>query len=171
MLFCDGEKAGAAASAIVKKWIRRIFYAAAGLVIVAAIALYVLYRLSSATPHWYQPLKLSDDQIRQAARLAVEKGVTLREQAQDARIAEARSREAAAEPAHGRTIEVSFTNDELNAFFQEWTKPQGRDKQIAQYVNNPQIILLDNELILAGTVKGIKKFEGRVASVHFTPKL
>lgn len=174
------------------KWMRRILYLTVALLIAAGIGLYVLYHLSSATPDWYQPRMLSEEQIREAGRLAVNKALTLREQASELHLAERRARletEQAAtrntrnttREAFGGTtrpaapaalpIEVSFTSDELNALFHQWTKPQGRDQQIAQYIGDPQIILLDNELILAGKVKGIEKLDGRVVSVHFAPKL
>jgi hypothetical protein len=67
--------------------------------------------------------------------------------------------------AAGNTL--SFTADELNAFFQKWSPPAKWDPQVRRYISDPVLILHDERLILAGTVTNL----GAVVSLHFEPML
>jgi len=66
-----------------------------------------------------------------------------------------------------KNIEVSFTQDELNGFFQKWDSTFGWSAAYGAYLSEPQIALRDGRLICAATVKDL----GSVLSVEFLPRL
>lgn len=154
-----------------KKLIRGILYTVAVVLIGAIIATYVSYRLSLAKPVWYRPLTMNPEQMHQAAVSAQDKFLTVVNQAASAHQAEVLAQRAATLPATRPTLQVTFSSDELNAFFQNWAQLNGLHERINRYLADPQIILQDGQLILAGTVKGIEQLDGRVVSVHFRPVL
>lgn len=64
-------------------------------------------------------------------------------------------------------LTLSFTEEELNAFFAKWEKLYDWDKKYSAYVSDPAIILHDGRIILAGRSKDL----GTVLSAHFDPQL
>jgi hypothetical protein len=66
-----------------------------------------------------------------------------------------------------RSIDISFSEDELNGFFHKWDSTFGWSNAYSAYLSQPQIALRDGRLILAGTVIDL----GSVLSVELVPKL
>jgi hypothetical protein len=65
-------------------------------------------------------------------------------------------------------ITVRLTQEELNAFYTTNAKFRGWDDDISPYVQDPQIVLQDGRLIIAGKVA---ELGGIVASMHFAPSV
>jgi uncharacterized protein YpmS len=64
-------------------------------------------------------------------------------------------------------FQIQFTDEELNAFFDKWADVNGRREVIERYVDDPRLVVRDNQLILAGTVKEL----GTVISMQFEPRI
>jgi hypothetical protein len=58
-----------------------------------------------------------------------------------------------AEPATDAAFPLSFTDAQLNAFFDRWSNFQDRRATIDKYVKDPRIIVQDGHLIIAGQVR------------------
>jgi hypothetical protein len=157
-----------------RKWIKTGLLLIALLLVGAIIFSFVSYELARGTPDWYRPHALSLEERAQAARRADDKFLSLLGRAADAQAAGRRTQNSSASPAASsgsEPITVSFTDDELNAFFYKWIQLNHWDQKMGQYLSNPQIILHDGQLILAGQVNMSGLLEGTVLSVHFVPTL
>ncbi len=155
------------------KWIKRSLLALAAVLTLTAAMGYWAFK---GTPDYYVRSSLSAQEQSDAAQRALNKIIDTREWANDVWISEERSIQGniitganvATRPATttiaGRPFTVSFTEGELNALFQQWSRNHWEEK-IGQYVNDPALILRDGRLILAGTVTDM----GAVASFHFYP--
>ncbi len=141
-------------------------------------ASYVLLR---RTPDWYQPDTSTPDQrskaakafedilasihnwgghhaIQARARLPVQ-GSHLDPTTQQARAVLGQKPDEA--------VQISFTDDELNAFFNKWADGLNRREWINQYVQDPRLVLRENQLIIVGKIKQWDL----VVSLIFEPKL
>lgn len=124
------------------------------------------------TPDWYQPRVLSADERAAAAQRAEDVWIEAQ-----SRLAEAHARQVAATTqklADGEPtapVRISFSADELNAFFEKWSKLNNWERKFEQYMADPQIVLHDGRLILAGKLKQVEILDGLVASVHFRPRI
>jgi hypothetical protein len=135
------------------------------------------------TPAWYRPQILTVQQ-RQAAAARVEdklihiynwvaatrarrvRAVAATKNAPpSATAASAAADFLAHEPA--QPFQISFTETELNAFFDKWADVGDRRAVLAQYVQSPRLVLRDKQIILAGTLKDT----GLVVSMEFEPTI
>jgi len=151
-----------------RKIFRRILLAAAVLLTVKLAAVSVGMLLFRGTPEWYHPRHM-DAQVREkAAQSATNKLATIHNEAarlrRDERMAE-RSNHPSTMPSE--PIVVSFTEDELNAFFDKWAGFNEWKSKYERYVTDPVILLDEGRLILAARVKDLNT----VASLHFAPRI
>jgi hypothetical protein len=131
--------------------------------------------LLKGTPEWYGDLPSAADRKRLAhdaeSKLikAQNWAATLRaDEQRAARRAEASAGSTTAPaPRAGQTHLVEVTQEELNALFDTWSDLYAWRATYSAYIEDPQIILRDKELILAGRVKEI----GSIASFRFHPHL
>jgi uncharacterized protein YpmS len=82
----------------------------------------------------------------------------------------ARRNEMAADPnAAGSpvSIDVSFSDDELNAFFEKWANYANWKSNYDRYVEDPLVIIEADRLVLAGQVKDLDA----VVSLEFDPQI
>lgn len=129
------------------------------------------YTLLRGTPDFYRRHMLTADQIARIAETAEEKIAQARNwlartHAQEtARVAGRTPATAAASAPNA--ITMTFSEDELNAFFDKWSETAGWRDAYLKYLSNPVLVLKDGQLILAGTVKNFDS----VVSLHFRPTL
>jgi uncharacterized protein YpmS len=118
--------------------------------------------LTRATPSWYQPLALSSEQREEAARRATNKLALLQNSAVQVR--ENQRNNPATQP---NAITLSFTDDEMNAFFGKWSTLQNVKSSYEDILSDPMIALQDGEAILSGRMK---KFN-TVVSLHLSASI
>ena len=153
-----------------KKLLKRLLIALLLIVGIGAALAYVGYRRFRSAPDWYQRPALTPAEAEAAAK-SVEDKVSRDVQNQVARLRAAAARDRASDqppatrPAAEREITASFTEDELNAFWQKWSDDAGWSAEADKFVSNPVVRLADGRLILAGTVKEL----GTVVSLQFAP--
>jgi uncharacterized protein YpmS len=137
----------------------KIFAAIFALLLAGAL---IALSLARATPGWYQPLAMSAEQREAAAQRAMNKLATLQNAA--VQVSESQTDGATTQPG---PITISFTDDEINAFFGKWTVWKNVQASYEQFLSDPAIALVDNRLILAGRLKQV---DG-VASLQFEPRI
>ena len=73
----------------------------------------------------------------------------------------------ASAPSSRLPITVSFTDDELNAFFDKWITWNNWKAAYERHMIDPILILDDGRLILAGRIRELES----VVSLHFEPRI
>lgn len=146
------------------------------LLIAAIVFSFTSYELARGTPDWYRPHSLNPEQRARAAQRADDKLLTLIGRATDAQAAEVRRQHHTSDLSphpigSEEPVTVSFSADELNAFFYKWIQLNHWDRKIEAYLGNPQIVLHNGHIIIAGTIPWQGMFRGTVLSVHFLPKI
>ena len=155
-----------------RKWIKRTLLSIA---FVLALTAGVSYWAFKGTPEYYQRRAMSEQERADAAERARRKIFRTQEWVAQLRADAQRAVHAAstgAPPPSATTrssqpFSVSFTEEELNAGFETWSKAFGWDVRYARYISDPRIVLRKDRLILAGTVPDV----GTVASFHFEPTI
>jgi uncharacterized protein YpmS len=155
-----------------------------GLLIVAGGAIWgTSYAMLRRTPEWYQPDTSTPEQRSKAARafqdvltsihnwggrhhaIAVNAKLSANPSTGDS--ATSRQAQALLAEKPNEAFEISFTDTELNAFFDTWENTHDRRAWFEQYVINPRLVLRENQLILVGKVKE----SSLIVSLVFEPKL
>lgn len=161
-----------------KKWLRGALYLVAFGLIAAIVVAFISYRMTQGAPDWYHPSAISDADRAAAARRADDKFLTAISQAADAQAAEVRAKTRPSAPPQPRQINVSFTAEELNAFFYKWATLNHWDEKVGSYFSDAQIVIHEGSIIVAGTINakaaathGLGALGGVVVSFHFRPKL
>jgi hypothetical protein len=132
----------------------------------------VVFVRSRQQPDWYAHLRAFDPAAAaEAARHADQKMQSTWAWVSARQAAEARARQGDARPplspVPAPVFSVTFSEGELNAFFEKWKGTLGWEQNYGAYISNPVIAISDGRIILAGTVKEID----RVVSFHFRPTL
>ncbi len=153
-----------------RKWIKRILLLFAFLLVCALAALYGGFRMLRSTPEWYRRYTATFAEREAAAQRAFNKFAGVQNAAADVRRKEIIARNAHnAAPVVPGEITVSFTDDELNAFFQKWSSYEDWKSNYEPYLEDPTVILHEGRIIFAAKAK-ILPLEP-LASVHIEPKL
>ncbi|MDB5172077.1 MAG: hypothetical protein JWM97_2264 [Phycisphaerales bacterium] len=141
-----------------KKFLRRLLILAVVLVVVAVVLpLFVRSRMRSV-PTWY-PRSTADPVARAAAANQMDQKLIAmyRDARESARESEIRSLHAAsgAPPATAPSgpVKIELTEEEINAFLAKWEQKFGWKERVSSFLTDPVVVLEDNEIILAGTVK------------------
>jgi hypothetical protein len=153
------------------KWLKRIFLIAAivlTLVIIAASTGVYLYR---GRPSWYRTHVLSARQRSETVNRVDQKFADVFSWAAAVEAQQVRhriGRAAANEPEIG-TKTVVITEDEFNAFVENWQSPNKPEfqKWFSTYFTDGRIILEDNAILLGGQSKDL----GTLISVEFDPSI
>jgi hypothetical protein len=151
------------------KWKKRLLLAALFLAVFLVTLGIAVWWLAHGSPQWYVRHKLAPQEIEAAASRAERNLQATLSWAQD-RQAEAMVgglRPVNISPQIPESLEISFTQDELNGFFQKWDATFGWSERLRGYVSDPEIVLTPERLILAATVDDL----GAVVSVEFEPRL
>lgn len=153
------------------RWIKRILLGIAIILVLAILAVWWVDNRSDSIPGWYQPRALSDADRAAAAERALNLWADTQARIAEAYRQELRNTATQAARPDDNHIQISFTADELNAFFNKWSVLNGWDSKLESYLGDPQIVLHEGRLILAGRIRNIDLVEGKVASVHFEPRI
>jgi hypothetical protein len=154
---------------IVKALIAVIVVLLLGGVIVVVGAWFML----RGVPEWYKPNTGTPEQMQIAARNAEDMFTRLTNWAASAHARRVRAAlttsQASIALAHepSEPFQIQFTDQELNAFFDKWADVNGRREYLEQYIAEPRLVLRNNQLILAGTVKEMNL----VVSMEFAPRI
>jgi uncharacterized protein YpmS len=152
-----------------RKILRRIVLTVLLVLAVKLAVVSVGVMLFRGTPEWYHPRQLDPAVWEQAAQSATNKLATIHNEAarirRDERMAE-RSKDPAPTAATA-PITVSFTEDELNAFFDKWAGWNEWKAKYESHITDPVILLDNGRIILAAKVKDLNT----VASLHFEPRI
>ncbi|HSU65432.1 MAG TPA: hypothetical protein VLJ39_01045 [Tepidisphaeraceae bacterium] len=149
------------------KWLKRLVYLAVFLVVLAGALGAAGWWLSRRPPEWYSRRKATAQETQAAAdRVQRQVQRTLSWAADQQAYADS-SRHGSPTTHPDQTLEISFTEDELNGFFQSWDSHFGWSNRYGDFVADPQIVLRDGQILLAAMVKQM----GTVMSVEFDPKL
>ena len=156
------------------KWIKRLLLLLAIGIVMVMVVSGGSYWMLRREPDWYVKPNLTPE-MRQAAAARVQREFSrVGELAADLRTYEARRQKAVRE---GTTlpasqvpgpITVKLTQDEINAFYSTHAKFQGWDEDLAPFVQDPQIVLQEDRLIIAGKVPELQNI---IASMHFAPSV
>jgi len=149
------------------KWFKRILLVIAILLVGVLVALGSSYYLMKGTPDWYQPRHQTAQQRDDAARSAERKLADVQNWAAGAQAAETRARSGRAATTSPTSAAVTFTEDELNAFFYKWAEFYHWQDRYGQYLSDPVLVLRDGRLILAAQMRDLDA----VVSFHFEPSL
>jgi hypothetical protein len=166
-----------------KSWLKRGLWLLAFAVVVGGGLSAVSYMMMRRTPDWYQPDTRTADQRRKAAGKIENLLILLRNWGGEQHAAKIRAAHNASMPpvdSHSQdqirellaqkpdqAFVISFTDDELNAFFNKWAEPTARRGWFDQYVVDPRLVIRGNQLIVVGQPKAVDL----VVSLVFEPKL
>ncbi|MBV8781667.1 MAG: hypothetical protein JO353_09735 [Phycisphaerae bacterium] len=151
-----------------RKWEKRALFTVGLLLLIIGALAYRSIRLLHGTPQWYRRSTATLAEKEAAARRAFNKFVGIQNVAATIHNDRQRARatqDATTEPA--QTITVSFTDDELNAFFEKWSNFEDWKQNYDSYVENPIILLKPGQILLAGQVRDLDT----IATVEFDPSL
>ena len=165
------------------KWFRRSIWAVV-LLAVMGVGLGIASRvLLRRTPDWYQPDTSTDTQKHDAAAVIVgliervyswggknhAQQLAAKSNAAHASAtlkSEQQARDLLAEKPD-EAFKINFTDDQLNAFFNLWENTHNRRQWFERYVDDPRLVLRENQLILVGKAKQMDL----IVSLVFEPKL
>ncbi len=152
------------------RWIRRGMIGAVCVVIGVLVAVATMWRLAALAPSWYRVPEWSPADIAAASQSAQDKFTETSAWASAARGAQLRARSGtvstrAPEPAAEFT--VSFTQDEINAFWRQWSEARGWDVAASPYIEQPLIAFDNGTVIVAARAVELRT----VVSVHLRPTI
>ena len=159
--------------AVDMKWIKRLVAFVGVLVLVLGLAAAGMYYYGlRGTPDWWQRPKVSAEEQAAAANRADRK---IMETLSVVREMDAASRAEGADPDDKRPaatqaakkLEVTFTEGELNGFFNKWDRLYGWTQRYKDRISDPGIVIHDGRIVVAGDSREL----GTVVSIHFDPKL
>jgi hypothetical protein len=149
-----------------RKWIKSLMLLVALLLVIILAVVYGSFRLFKGAPDWYHRWAVSPADREVLARQAFNKFANIQNAAALARRDEIAG-QAANSPSLPVPIVVSFSDDELNAFFEKWANYANWKSNYDRYVQDPLIILQEGHLILAGQVLDLDA----VVSLELNPRI
>jgi uncharacterized protein YpmS len=149
------------------KWLRRLLLLLLFVSIFVGTAGIAAWRLSRRPPQWYTRRHVKPEEAAAAAQRAQRQVLRTLSWAQDQQAYVASSRVGPPSTQPDKSLQISFTEDELNGFFQDWDATFRWTDRYRDYMSDPQIVLEEGRLILAADVKQM----GTVLSVEFDPRL
>jgi hypothetical protein len=151
------------------RWMKKLMLGVALLLVIVLFMATGGFVLFQGTPEWYTPRSSGTaEQRAQAAKRAEDKFAEVQNWAASARAEVAGPDYAVtSRPVSPNASTVTFTEDELNAFFEKWADWYGWNDRFGKYLQDPMIVLRDGRIILAGSVPELRT----VASMHFEPVL
>jgi hypothetical protein len=156
-----------------KKWTKRILISLAVLGVLGVAFMVGARHLQTSKPEWYPKGAPDPAAIAAAAKSMQNKLFRVQGWAASSRAKETRAANGIptsqadidGDPAPAETI--TFTGAEFNAFFARWDDDRKWSDRYKGHVSDPVLVLRDNRIILAATVKDMNS----VVSAHFEPRL
>ncbi|MGH7192312.1 MAG: hypothetical protein ACREJM_02120 [Candidatus Saccharimonadales bacterium] len=149
------------------KWLKRLALLVVFLAVFAGALGAAGWWLTRRPPDWYAHRQANPREMAQAASRAEREVQRTLSWAQDQQAYSVSSDTGTPSTKPARSLQISLTQDELNGFFQKWDSTFGWSRRYGSYLSDPQIVIRDDRLILAATVKDT----GSVLSVEFSPRL
>ncbi|CAN5598322.1 hypothetical protein BH09PLA1_BH09PLA1_32820 [soil metagenome] len=156
------------------KWLKRLMLLVALVLVILLGGAIVIVTMIRSRPDFYRPKQFSAAQRADAARSAEDKFIQIQNQAARTSAEEsARRRRAATNSStqpivfNGEPVTITFTEAELNAFFDKWSNFQNWKGGYENYIEEPVLILRDDRVILAAKMKD----PSLVVSLHFEPSI
>src|SRR5579859_5477480 len=149
------------------KWKKRILLLALFLAVFAAATLGGAYWMSRGQPEWYSHKQMDPAKLEAAAARAEQQMQRTVSWAQDQQAHEVSSSRGVPSTNPSKSIDVSFSEDELNAFFRKWDSTFGWSKAYSPYISEPEIALRDGRIMFAATSNDL----GSVLSIELFPRL
>jgi uncharacterized protein YpmS len=152
------------------KWLKRLLLGAAILLTMLIATAAILLHMLRAEPQWYHRSQLDAQQRDAAAERALAKVANFHNQTAARHAADVRahlhpSTVPATQP--NEDITISFSDDELNALMSKWSVLDEARRAYDKFMEDPQVMLSDGNLVLAGKMKDLNA----VVSLHFEPHL
>jgi hypothetical protein len=147
-----------------RTWVKRLLATVLLLILGIAAVAYGGFRMFKGAPAWYRRPLSSAGERELLARRAFNKFANIQNAAALARQDQL---EAGATVLPAAPIAVTFSDDELNAFFEKWESYANWKSNYDRYFDNPLILIEDRHLVLAAGVKDL----GSVISVGFDPRM
>ena len=132
-----------------RSWVKRLILIAGSLLVIVAAVLFLSVRLLRGTPEWYRRSTATFADREAAARRAFNKFAGIESAAAHFR-ADHESTSTTHQDGKSAPITVSFSDDELNAFFEKWSNFENWKQNYDHYVDDPIIILRTGQILLAG---------------------
>jgi hypothetical protein len=157
------------------KWVKRLLGFTFGLVLVLGLAALAMYHFGvRGTPDWWQRPQVSAAEQAEAANRADRKIMQTLSVVREMDAA-SRAQAAGADPSDRRPaatqaaapLEVTFTEAELNGFFNKWDRLYGWTERYKDRITNPGVVIHDGRIVIAGDSPEL----GTVVSIHLDPKL
>lgn len=156
-----------------KTWIRRIVLLCATVIVILMGGALVALHLVRSEPAFYRPRALSAQERATAAQSAEDKFIQIQNSAARINAASTVARRSAgsttttASLLEGQPVTITFTDAELNSFFEKWSKFQDWKGGYEAYVTEPAIILQKGRIILAAKLNE----RDWIVSLHFEPNI
>ena len=156
-----------------KKWTKRILVALAVFAVLGIAVIVGARQLATSKPDWYPKGAPDPAAIAAAAQSMTSKIQGIQGWAAASRAKETRGpngipasvADPEGDPEPAKTF--TLTEAEFNAFFSRWDNDQKWSDKYKGHISDPVLVLRDNRIILAATVKDMNA----VLSAHFEPGL
>jgi hypothetical protein len=155
------------------KWMRRSMFSIGSLVAIALALSAIALLMFRATPAWYGPATITAAEREALARAAENKLIEAQNwaaqlRADEVRLARATER-GTSRPATraADAITIALDQREIAALFDKWSVLYGWRTKYQQFFEDPQLLLRDGLIVVAGKVKEL----GSVVSLQFQPRV
>lgn len=149
------------------KWAKRLALILGVVLILLLLAIGAGRQMLRGTPDWYQPRAISEVDREQAAQRLTNKLVDLQNRAAQARRDELVLQRDSSPPVEPPLLDVSFSEEEINAFFQKWAALHDWKAIYGRHLSDPMIVLQNHRIILAGKLSEHQT----IISLHFQPSI
>ncbi len=138
------------------KFFKRLLVFVAVLLVGAILAAAGAYYLASREPDFYRPHAWAGSQLQDAGNRASQKLAGTMDWIAAAQASEVRSRQTpATSTSAATTFTVSFTQAEINAFFQQWEQARNWRQKYDKYLQDPMLALHQGQVIFAARMRGL----------------
>jgi hypothetical protein len=144
-------------------WLKISLWVAAILLVAGAVISVTSYVLIRRTPEWYQPDTRTEDQRNMAAKAIEDILAAIHTWGSKRASVPVKPHQQASptdtDPSTQQALamlgqkpdeafQISFTDDQLNAFFNKWANTHDRREWFERYVDDPRLVVRENQLIL-----------------------
>src|SRR5579872_5968748 len=143
------------------KWIKRFLIATCVLAVIGVASVAVIRHLAHSRPSWYRTRSMDQASRGAVAQNVLNKLIGVQNWVQDFNSNE-RNRRGGVPPgspgymaAPDPVKHISFSEDELNAFFQHWDDAMHWKDRYSSFISDPMLALQDRQIVLGADVKDL----------------